>query len=142
MKLLSGSMAALAMSGVVCASNAAPRAAWERGYKDPWGIALTEFCDLRDRAPISEKCEGFVAGIVESTMLEGSYPEKNPDGSWKPAPGGECMNSGGIDIKAIIANIRPALRDHVGICGGGVCSSSGYVKQALSIAYPCQKAQH
>ena len=105
---------------------------------DPWGIELTDFCDLRDGAPISEKCEGFVAGVVETTLAEDYINMgRRPDGKgWGPPfnPRRLCLKR--IDIKAIIQGIRPYLRTHFACAG--FCTSASYVESALYATYPCK----
>jgi hypothetical protein len=95
---------------------------------DPWGIELTDFCDLRDGAPISDKCYGFVAATVEAT--------RDRDVTRRPDEKQRLCIPRRTDIAEMIAKIRPRLRMHFGLCAG-LCTSEGYVASELYRAYPC-----
>jgi hypothetical protein len=103
---------------------AASAAADEKFRIDPWGIELTDFCDFRDGAPISDKCYGFVAGVAESMLGE---QVGGPQLRFCPKH---------FDVPKMIAKIRPGLREHYGFCAG-FCTSESYVATELYRAYPC-----
>jgi hypothetical protein len=98
---------------------------------DPWGIELTDFCDLRDGAPISDMCYGFVAGVLEVMLAEELTRAPNEERRL-------CLLR--VDVKVVIAKIRPGLRKY-GVCAG-FCTSQSYVATEIYRAYPCRSSEH
>ncbi len=90
---------------------------------------LRDYCDINRGAPISERCIGFVAGVVELIEVEQIYPHPTlPD---------ICM-PGGLTTEQIILKTRPWLRKRGETCNGR-CTASSFIEAALIATYPCKK---
>ena len=115
-------------TSALASTSAAPDA----NRVDPWGVELSDFCDFRDGAPISDKCYGFVAGTAEELLGEDLFPERaNAQRRFCPKR---------FDVPEMIAKIRPGLRENYGFCAG-FCTSGSYVATELYRAYPCSPSK-
>ena len=83
-------------------------------------IDFTEFCDLRDHAPISEQCHAFVGAIVEMNRAFDLYTLDHNDQYYDRS----CIPRG-TTINEIFERIRPWLRNAVPYCLGQ-CNSASY----------------
>ena len=61
-------MKPLAVIGVVALAVLANSAQADRWIADPRGQDLRSFCDLHDKATMSQECLGFVSAVVEITL--------------------------------------------------------------------------
>jgi hypothetical protein len=88
---------------------------------------LSDFCEIQNGAPISEKCIGFVSAIVEIRRDEGFVQH--------PYDMNVCIPLN-ISTKTLIRQIRPWLRRRGDVCVGH-CDATSYVSTALNATYPC-----
>ena len=97
------------------------------------GLDFREFCDLEDGAPISNKCMGFLAAVIE---IEKGYVSLDP--ALASRLNRACIPPG-VSIHQIFAVIRPQLRRMIesGTCIG-LCDSTGYVMSSLAGNFPCR----
>lgn len=90
---------------------------------------VNDFCDVGEGAPISERCIGFVAAIVEMRRDEKIFHNSHQMDVCIPW---------GIKTTTVVKAIRPWLRQWGGICAG-YCDASSYISGALNATYPCKR---
>lgn len=107
-------------------SDASSAEGWAEGAY--MGRDLFRICDLRDGAPIGERCYGYVAATVEAVSLDAfQHPSERRHACIPPDE----------SIEQIITRIRPVLRGpDYGLCYGA-CTSQSYLRISLYEAYPC-----
>jgi len=93
----------------------------------PFDQDLTSFCDLHDKAAMSERCFGFVSAVVEITVDEDLPSFKRRI----------CLPAN-LNVKKIFEAIRPELRSRYGRCLG-FCTAAGYVQTSLYATFPCKR---
>jgi hypothetical protein len=96
---------------------------WAKGA-GRWDIF--RICDLREGAPIGERCYGYVAATVEAVYLDAFEHASERRRACIPPD---------ESIEQIIARIRPRLRE-MGLCYGA-CTSQSFLRMSLYQAYPC-----
>ena len=90
---------------------------------------LKDFCEIARGAPISERCYGFVAAIVELSQDQHTMP--NPG----PGLGGVCIPYD-LTTEQIIRKLRPWLRKRGDTCYGH-CDATSYIEEALIATFAC-----
>ena len=92
---------------------------------DPLGVEwIDKICDMREGAPISDKCYGFVAGVMESM-------DANNAGE-----GHDTFCPKDAKISDFVSAVRKDIIKNGNACFG-MCTSETWVSSALYRAYPC-----
>jgi hypothetical protein len=118
-------------ASIICASATVA----EPAKRDPFHRETEENCDLRDGAPISERCKGFVSGIARMIAIEAV--RRSPYERARRM----CLPPD-IGIEGVIARIRPQLRHAMSLNCTGLCTFAVDVEYSLYVTFPCQPAPH
>ena len=97
--------------------------AWDRGRLD----SFSDYCSLRENAPVSQKCVGFVSGVIE--MIDAGRVRR--DSVFQ----GICLPAD-LSVQEAVLKIRRYLRKKTETCDG-FCSGATFAWEALEQSYPC-----
>jgi hypothetical protein len=122
---------ALAIAFVILLCNRPPSVTAEP--RDARGVDIEEFCDFRPGVPISDKCYGFIEGVVgmlDNETME-AYSTTTPTGMRACIPHN-------LSVEQVFEAIRPLLARPLAFVCAGKCNSASYLTDALISVYPCK----